>query len=173
VKKYLNVMRALHASRTNDETCATENEREHENEDGLEPDRSMNNAIANRSSTTMKSDIVDQYGSRTQSRATAMTSSKHSQKTFRQRDAVVPDCFPRFCCTSVSQDKEQRSTISKAFTLSRAKVLGVVEHRYFDAFILFIIFISSVSLVSKLVECVSFYGPVFPGVQLLAKTSTI
>jgi hypothetical protein len=161
VRKYLNVMRALRPSRATGKTCTTENERERVNEGGLDPSRAceaedkafgveknINDVIPNKSSTTLKPDIIDQSDSGIQARATSMTSSNHSQRTLR--DDVVPDCLPKFCCRCFNQEKAlQRSKVYKAVIFSRAKVLGVVEHRYFDAFVLFIIFISSVSLVSR------------------------
>ena len=149
-------MRTFRASRTKDKTCPTKTGRECLDENGLDQSCAINDVIPNRSSTTIKFDTIG--NARTQSRATTMTSSTHSQKTYQHRDVVVQDCFPRICCKCISQDDEHRSKVSKAFIFSRAKVLSVVEHRYFDAFILFIIFISSVSLVSNQVIFISFYS---------------
>lgn len=143
VKKSLNVMRALRAFRVAGKTCRTENVDEH-------AERSTNEVITNGSSaSSTKHKIVDQSDSGTHSRGMYMTSSKHFQRTFRGHDEVLPRCLPKFCCKCFDQEKKNHSTVHKALVFSRTKVLSIVEHRYFDAFILFIIFISSVSLVSS------------------------
>ena len=134
-------MRALRAFRVPGKACRTENGDE-------DAERNSNDVISNENMPLpSKQKIVNQSDSRTSSRGMCSTSSKHSQKTFRDRDKVLPRCFPKFCYRC-SEQKENQSMVYEAFVFSRTKVLSIVEHRYFDAFILFIIFISSVSLVS-------------------------
>ncbi|XP_028398945.1 sodium channel protein 60E-like isoform X2 [Dendronephthya gigantea] len=154
MKKYLNVMRAFRAPRVSAEH-ETKSERHTENEGGLRSDAVRececeiarsgveiddNHHIPKKFSVSSRSEVVDETCSRTQSRDTWMTSSEHSPKPF------VPDCFPKFCCMCFGEEKARRSLAFKAFVLSRGKVLSVVKHKYFDAFILFVILISSMSL---------------------------
>ena len=142
VKKSLNVMRALRAFRLAGKTCTTENVEE-------DVEQNTNDVILNGSlASSSKNKIVDKSDSRTHSRSMYIPSSKHSQKTFRDHDEVLPRCLPKFFCKCFAREKKNQSRVHKALVVSRAKVLSIVEHRYFDAFILFIIFISSVSLVS-------------------------
>ena len=156
MKKYLNVMRAFRVPRVfTEHEAKAEGDKENENDLHSDPTRAcecemarigeeINNdhIIPNECSVTSNSE-VDQSCSRTQSCDMWMTSSGHSPKRF------VPDCFPKFGCRRFGEETKHRSWAYKALALLRAKVLTVVEHKYFDAFILFVILISSMSLVSS------------------------
>ena len=136
MKRYLGVMRAFRAFRVSGKT-KTDGERTNGDSSHTDPSRSWETHVKELGVENNVSDVIP------------ASLSKLSQDAFRHHDDVIPSCFPNFCCKTLKKKKDRRSMAYNALIVCRAKVLSIVEHRYFDPFIMFVIFISSISLVSK------------------------
>lgn len=125
-------MQAFRMSRVTGNTCCVENDLENSKEVDV-PANSGDVATVVKISTDMPSKCSKTLNSGT--------------STVRHQVDIVPDCFPEFCSWCFARGKGSGSNC-KAISIFRGKTLSIIEHIYFDAFILVVIFISSVSLVS-------------------------